>query len=407
MSQSDDVGEGSHDAQGAHDARRTPPPRPLIQVAALAWGLQFAFLNPALALLLSDLPGASAAQVGLALALYNASGFVASLVVPAWADRRRDYLGPMVWCGVLTLVLAAALAVAWSWSIAALALVLLGGPAGVGSSLFFAHLRATGLGRSAVMNARAMVSVSWVAGPPLAMLLAGAAGTRSVLGAIVVISSVGILAVLALRRRQAPPPATASAGQEPPLPLSRLRISAVVVAFVALQATNAATVSVMTLFTVDDLGLGAIWGGIALAVATGAEIPALLLLGRLSGRIGPVALLVVGSVAGAAFYLAMAFVDGPLALVAVQLLNAWFFATVTGVGLTWFQDLIPRPGLASGLFTNTRRIGSVVSGGVIAVAGLGAGYSGMFLLCAAFTGCAVVIVLLAGGRHGASPGARS
>ncbi|MFT4297055.1 MAG: MFS transporter [Micropruina sp.] len=370
----------------------------LAQVAAIAWGLQFAFLNPALALLLTDLLGATEAQVGLVLALYNASGFVASLVVPAWADRRGDYLGPMLGSGGFALALAGALAVAGSLPVAAAALIVLGGPAGVGSSLFFAHLRASGWGPSEVMRARAMVSASWVAGPPLAMLLAGFAGTRAVLLAIMAISLTGIGAVLALRRRRTARSVDPAAADDSSAPLSRSRVSGVVVAFIALQATNAATTSIVTLFTVSALGLDAIWGGIALAVAALAEIPALLVLGRLSTRYGPVALLSVGSLAGIAFYLAMAYVADPITLIAAQLLNAWFFATLTGVGLTWFQDIIARPGLASGTFANTRRIGAIVSGGVIAIAGTSAGYTGMFLVCAALTAAALVLILIAGRR---------
>jgi SET family sugar efflux transporter-like MFS transporter len=84
--------------------------RLLIPSTALLWGLQFAFLNPALALLLVALFDASAGEVGLVLAVYNASGFVASVVLPAYADRRRDYLRPMLACGLLTLALAGLLA---------------------------------------------------------------------------------------------------------------------------------------------------------------------------------------------------------------------------------------------------------------------------------------------------------
>ena len=72
--------------------------RLLVPSAALLWGLQFAFLNPALALLLVALYDASAGEVGTVLAVYNASGFVASLLVPAHADRQREYLRPMLGC---------------------------------------------------------------------------------------------------------------------------------------------------------------------------------------------------------------------------------------------------------------------------------------------------------------------
>src|SRR5215216_4805466 len=80
--------------------------RLLIPSAALLWGLQFAFLNPALALLLVVLFDATAAEVGWVLAVYNGSGFVASLVLPAYADRKGNYLWPLLACGLLTLALA-------------------------------------------------------------------------------------------------------------------------------------------------------------------------------------------------------------------------------------------------------------------------------------------------------------
>lgn len=97
-----------------------------MQATALVWGLQFAFLTPALALMLTDLLGATTAQVGLILALYNASGFAAALIVPTWADRRGEYLIPMVVCGVLTLGLAIALMLVGTLLAATVALIVPG-----------------------------------------------------------------------------------------------------------------------------------------------------------------------------------------------------------------------------------------------------------------------------------------
>ena len=54
----------------------------LVPAAALVWGLQFAFLTPALALVLVSLFHAGDAEVGWVLAAYNGSGFLASLIVP-------------------------------------------------------------------------------------------------------------------------------------------------------------------------------------------------------------------------------------------------------------------------------------------------------------------------------------
>src|SRR5262249_17330159 len=82
-----------------------------------------------------------------------------------------------------------------------------------------------------------------------------------------------------------------------------------------------------------------------------------------------------------------------VALIALQALNAWFFAVVAGVGLTLFQQIIPRPGLASGLFTNTRRVGAIASGPIIALGALStAGYAASFAACSALTAVALAAV---------------
>jgi hypothetical protein len=64
--------------------------RLLVPSSALLWGLQLAFLSPALALILTNLYGATTAEVGWVLGIYNAGGFVASLA----ARLRRQEAQP-------------------------------------------------------------------------------------------------------------------------------------------------------------------------------------------------------------------------------------------------------------------------------------------------------------------------
>ena len=149
-------------------------------------------------------------------------------------------------------------------------------------------------------------------------------------------------------------PRTADSDDHTPLRLSA--VVAIVVAFVLLQATNSVVMTIMTLFVTAQLGLPLIWGGITLAVAALVEVPALWLMGRSGRRFPSSALLISGCVAG----------------------------------------IIPRPGLATGLFMNTRRIGAILSGPIIAVAGIKSlGYPGVFALCAALTAAALAVFLLA------------
>ena len=364
--------------------------RTLIPAAALLWGLQFAFLNPSIGLLLASLYDASPAQVGWALAAYNISGFVSTMIVPARADRAGDYVRPMLGCGVLTVLLVTALALATTLPFAVLALVALGGPAGVGVGLLFAHQRSTGASVEQVMRTRAVFSFAWVAGPPIATLLIGLTGPRSVLWAIGAIALVCVAVTVALQRRSTPP-AAAGDDTDDRHALAQLRdrtVARLVAAFVLLSAANNAAISSTTLLVTRRLDLDPLWGGVALATAAGLEIPALLALGRLSTRMDTRRLVAGGALVGVAYYAVMAAAQGPVLLVAAQVLNALTVAAVSGIGMTVMQDVVPRPGLASGLFMNTYRGGAILAGPLVALGGATTlGYGATFL------GCAVVAAL--------------
>lgn len=380
--------------------------RLLVPSSALLWGLQLAFLSPALALILVELYGASTAQVGWVLAIYNASGFVFSLLIPAYADRKQDYLGPMLACGALTILLAGVLAMVTTLPLATIALVVIGGPAGVGSSMLYAHLRHSGARPADIVNTRAIVSVAWVAGPPLATFIIGWFGNRAILLAIAAVAMLNV-ATTAIMMNQRRAEARASAADDAaagpgtprvdePSTIGRPGIVLIMAAFVLLQAANATGMSIMTIYVTDTLQLDVMWAGIALGVAAALEVPALLLIGRLSGRFSHLGLIVTSCLAGIAYYLGLAAVTGPVLLIALQLLNAWSFAGLAGIGLPLFQQLIPRPGLSTGLYMNTRRLGAIVSGPIIAVGALTAlGQRGIFVASAAVTVLGLLIIAAA------------
>jgi len=142
----------------------------------------------------------------------------------------------------------------------------------------------------------------------------------------------------------------------------------------------------MTVYVTQTLELDVMWAGIALGVAAGFEVPALLFIGRLSERHSQLGLIATSCAAGIAYYLGLAFVTGPIMLIALQLLNAWSFAGIAGIGLPLFQQMIPRPGLSTGLYINTRRVGAIVAGPIIAIGSLTPlGQRGIFLTSAALT----------------------
>lgn len=368
--------------------------RLLIPSSAVLWGLHSSFLSPVLALILVDLYGASTSDVGWVLAVYNVSGFVFSLLIPAYADRRGNYLGPMLTCGALTLLLAAVLGVATGLPMATAALIVVGAPAGVGSSMLYAHLRHSGARTTDIVNARAIFSAAWAAGPPLAALIIGWFGTRAILIAIASVAVLSITTTSVMLRRSrahdqsvpAPNEAPGAGVSKASQPVSRFGIGLIMAAFTLLQAANVTGMTIMTVYTAETLRLEIIWAGIALGVAAALEVPALLLIGRINERYSPLGLIATSCLAGIGYFTGLVFVSDPVMLIGLQLLNAWAYAGIAGIGLTLFQQLIPRPGLSTGLFMNTRRIGSIVSGPIIAVGALTSlGQRAIFLTCAAVT----------------------
>lgn len=374
----------------------------LVPSAALLWGLQAALLNPVIGILLVSLYDASPGDVGWVLSVYNVAGFVASLVLPVRADRTGEYLRPMLACSVLTILCAAVMGVTTSLPVALVALVAFGGPAGVGAALLFAHLKHRGAGLADIVGTRAVLAFAWVAGPPIATFVMGLFGDRSVLALIAAVGAGAAVTTVAMRLsdvRRGMSGTAAPAVDDRRERAPRLPLAAAAVAVVLLQAANYGAVVVTTLFVTRSLGLDVMWAGVALGVCAALEVPALVFAGWLGARFAAPLLMVAGALAGVAYNGLVVLAAAPAALLGLQVLNAFFIAIVSGIGLAWFQAVIPGPGLASGLFMNTRKIGAILSGPVVGLAGVSSlGYGAVFL---GFAGlCALALVFLLGAaRH--------
>ena len=216
---------------------------------------------------------------------------------------------------------------------------------------------------SDIVNTRAIVSVAWIAGPPLATLIIGTFGNRAILlaiGAIAVLTVATTAVMISQRSTATDHDGSAKRAEDDHLALRKRAVALIVAAFVLLQAANPRT-SILTLYLTERCASTCL-GRHRLRRRAGLEVPALILIGRLSLRFSSLRLVTTGCVAGIAYYVAMAYVTGPVMLIALQPLNAWCFAAIAGVGLTLFQQMIPRPGLSTGLYMNTRRVGAVSGG---------------------------------------------
>ncbi len=70
----------------------------------------------------------------------------------------------------------------------------------------------------------------------------------------------------------------------------------------------------------------------------------------------------------AAVYVGMLTVHTPALLLALQLLNAIYIGILAGIGMLYFQDLMPgQAGSATTLYTNTTRVGWIIAGSLAGV----------------------------------------
>ncbi|HBT13582.1 MAG TPA: MFS transporter, partial [Erwinia persicina] len=93
------------------------------------------------------------------------------------------------------------------------------------------------------------------------------------------------------------------------------------------------------------------------------EIPVMLLAGHYVKRLGKRNMMLVAIGCGALFYLGLVLFQSRTALMVLQLFNAVYIGIIAGIGMIWFQDLMPsRPGAATTLFTNSISTGVILAG---------------------------------------------
>jgi SET family sugar efflux transporter-like MFS transporter len=365
-----------------------------VRLVAFLWGLQFSFLNPAIALLLVSVFGASTGQVAGVLAIYNGAGLLTSWVIPRSADRRGDYVRPMMGCAIFTIALSVTLLFAHALLLAVVGLVLLGAPAAVGAPLLFGYIRHSGARPGEVVRSRAMFSAAWVAGPPLASAIISGAGGRALVLGIGVIGALNLTAISTLLRRspeQPGGPAVLDTSHRTLVP--RSTVALLVAAFAALQAAVMTAVSITTLFVTKNLHLPPVWGGIALGVAAGLEVPTLLLLGRRKRRAADLSVLSLACIVGIAYYISMSLAANATMVIAAQLLNASFYGVVAGVGITLFQSIIAGPGAGAGLLSNAQGAGALLAGPIVGIGSVfPGGLRAVYLACAIVTCLGLVLV---------------
>ncbi|EEV1766141.1 sugar efflux transporter SetB [Escherichia coli] len=341
-------------------------------IVAFLTGIAGALQTPTLSIFLTDEVHARPVMVGFFFTGSAVIGILVSQFLAGRSDKRGDRKSLIVFCCLLG-VLACTL-FAWNRNYFVLLFVgvFLSSFGSTANPQMFALARehADKTGREAVMFSsflRAQVSLAWVIGPPLAYALAmGFSFTVMYLSAAVAFIVCGVMVWLFLPSMQKELP-LATGTVEAPRRNRRDTLLLFVICTLMWGSNSLYTIN-MPLFIINELHLPEKLAGVMMGTAAGLEIPTMLIAGYFAKRLGKRFLMRVAAVGGVCFYAGMLMAHSPVILLGLQLLNAIFIGILGGIGMLYFQDLMPgQAGSATTLYTNTSRVGWIIAGSVAGI----------------------------------------
>ena len=341
-------------------------------IVAFLTGIAGALQTPTLSIFLTDEVHARPAMVGFFFTGSAVIGILVSQFLAGRSDKRGDRKSLIVFCcllGVLTCTL-----FAWNRNYFVLLFVgvFLSSFGSTANPQMFALARehADKTGREAVMFSsflRAQVSLAWVIGPPLAYALAmGFSFTVMYLSAAVAFIVCGVMVWLFLPSMQKELPLATGTIEAPRR--NRRDTLLLFVICTLMWGSNSLYIINMPLFIINELHLPEKLAGVMMGTAAELEIPTMLIAGYFAKRLGKRFLMRVAAVGGVCFYAGMLMAHSPVILLGLQLLNAIFIGILGGIGMLYFQDLMPgQAGSATTLYTNTSRVGWIIAGSVAGI----------------------------------------
>lgn len=366
-------------------------------IVAFLTGIAGALQTPTLSLFLSNEVHVRPAMVGFFFTGSAIIGIFVSQFLASYSDKRGDRKNLIVFCcllGVLACVL-----FAWNrnYFILLFVGVFLSSFGSTANPQMFALARehADKTGREAVMFSsimRAQVSLAWVIGPPLAYALAMGFGfTVMYLSAAVAFVVCGTMVWIFLPTMRK---GTASASAIVQAPRTNRKDALLLFIICTLMwGTNSLYIINMPLYIINELHLPEKLAGIMMGTAAGLEIPTMLIAGYFAKRLGKRFLMRLAAIAGLLFYVGMLTFDSPMLLLAMQLLNAVYIGILGGIGMLYFQDLMPgQAGSATTLYANTSRVGWIIAGSLAGIVAEIWNYHTVFWIALGL--CAATIVCL-------------
>lgn len=244
---------------------------------------------------------------------------------------------------------------------------------------------------------RSMFSFGFLFGPLVgSILLARYDFTGLFFGTVIMFVVVFISSFLI---KNSKPPAESNAIEitsfeevESPNVMKSLTLFIPFIAFIFLHVGQWMYLLNMPLFVTGYLGESDSAVGILASLCAGLEVPLMIFMGYVASRVSSKTLLIIAGFIGGMYFLSIGIFESYTMMLIGQLPLALFLAILLGLGISYFQDLLPQfPGYASTLFANAMIVGQLVGNLLGGFANDLMGVENSFYISAAFLFIAFIL----------------
>ncbi|MCE4955933.1 sugar efflux transporter [Macrococcoides caseolyticum] len=350
-------------------------------------GMALAITVPFFVLYATQELGMTRGLYGVMMALFALAGFGVNTIVARFSDRAGFSRKYMIMFSLAMASVAFSMYYFVSNPYLFIALyVFFGGMAAPAMPQMYASARESINASASSKNAvfantvlRSMFSFGFLFGPLVGTVLLKQFGFGGLFGGTVVIYWIVLLSFLIFFHEVKPEKIVYNSNRVEPVAPNLAKDMYLLVpflAFVFLHVGQWMYTLNMPLFVTEFLNADESNVGYLASLCAGLEVPFMIILGILASRFQTRTLLMIGAVLGGSYYFSIGVFDSVVAMLIGQVLLAFFLAILLGLGISYFQDILPDfPGYASTLFSNAMIVGQLVGnllGGVMSnIVGLG------------------------------------
>lgn len=245
---------------------------------------------------------------------------------------------------------------------------------------------------------RSTFSLGFLVGPLVGTILLTSFGFDGLFIGTSIFFFVVLLLALLIKPRPQPPSEqrdiqmSVSATVEAPSILKNMNIFLPFLAFIFLQVAMFMYILNMPLYITGTLGLDESRVGIIASLCAGIEVPLMIMVGYVAGRYSARNLLIFSGFFAIIYFLLLSLVQDYTWMLIGQFPLAVFLAILLGLGISYFQELVPHfPGFASTLFANGMIVGQLLGNLMGGILSDFIGIANVFYVC---TACVIIAMLI-------------